>query len=88
MEDLNINEKPLDKWQQLQHCNYVNPPPPPKKNKECQIMWNWHLVLVALYHGLQLVLSKTIRIGHTTYHISVVGVHTKEYGITQLVKKL
>jgi hypothetical protein len=30
-----------------------------------------HLVLVTLYRGLQLVLSKTIRIGDTKYHISV-----------------
>lgn len=28
-----------------------------------------HLVLVALYHRLQLVLSKNIRIGDTKYHI-------------------
>ena len=28
-----------------------------------------HLVLVTLYHGLQLVLSKTFRIGDTIYHI-------------------
>ena len=28
-----------------------------------------HLVLVTLYRGLPLVLSKTIRIGDTTYHI-------------------
>ena len=28
-----------------------------------------HLVLVALHYDLQLVLSKTIRIGDTTYHI-------------------
>ena len=28
-----------------------------------------HLVLVTLYHGLQSVLSKTIRIGDTKYHI-------------------
>ena len=25
MDDLNLNEKPLGKWQQLQHCNYVTP---------------------------------------------------------------
>jgi hypothetical protein len=32
-------------------------------------MLGCHLVLVTLYHGLQLVLSKTIRIGDTKYHI-------------------
>ena len=34
-----------------------------------------HLVLVTLYRNLQLALSMTIR-------ISVVNMHTKEYGIT------
>ena len=28
-----------------------------------------HLMLVALYYGLQLVLNKAIRIGDTKYHI-------------------
>ena len=32
-------------------------------------MLSQHLVLVTLYHGLQLVLSKRIRIGDTEYHI-------------------
>ena len=32
-------------------------------------MLGLHLVLVALYHGLQSVLSKTIQIGDTKYHI-------------------
>ena len=32
-------------------------------------MLGQHLVLVTLHRKLQLVLSKTIRIGHTTYHI-------------------
>ena len=40
-----------------------------KSYKERQIMLGYHLVLVALHHGLQLVLSKTNRIGDTTYHI-------------------
>ena len=32
-------------------------------------MLDQHLVLVTLYSGLQLVLSKTIRLGDTNYHI-------------------
>ena len=35
-------------------------------------MWGKRLVLVTLYRCLQLVLSKTIRIGDTKIHISVV----------------
>ena len=31
-------------------------------------MLGWHLVLVTLHRGLQLVLSKTIVIGDTKYH--------------------
>ena len=31
-------------------------------------MLGWPLSLVTLYHGLQLVLHKTIRIGDTIYH--------------------
>jgi hypothetical protein len=37
--------------------------------KEQQIMLGEHLVLVTLQCGLQLVWSKTIRIGDTKYHI-------------------
>ena len=33
------------------------------------MMLGLHLVLVTLYRGLQLVLSKTIGIGDTRYHI-------------------
>ena len=33
------------------------------------MMLVYHLVLVALYHGLHIVLSKTIRIGDTEYRI-------------------
>jgi hypothetical protein len=33
-------------------------------------MLGWHLVLVTLYRSLDLVLSKTIRIGDTKYFIS------------------
>ena len=33
------------------------------------MMLGWRLVLVTLYRGLQLVLSKTIRIGDPKYHI-------------------
>ena len=32
-------------------------------------MLDLHLVLVSLHRGLQLLLSKTIRIGDTKYHI-------------------
>ena len=32
-------------------------------------MLGQHLVLVTIYRGLQLALSKTIRIGDTKYHI-------------------
>ena len=32
-------------------------------------MLGYHLVLVTLYHFLQLVLSKMITIGNTKYHI-------------------
>ena len=31
-----------------------------------------HLVLVTLQHNLQLVLSKTIKVGDTKYHVEVV----------------
>ena len=37
--------------------------------KEWKIMLGWHLVLVTLSCGLQLVLSKTIKIGDTEYHV-------------------
>ena len=35
-------------------------------------MLGWHLVLVTLHRALQLVLSKTIKISDTKYHISEV----------------
>ena len=35
-------------------------------------MLGLHLVLVTMHSGVQLVLGKTIRIGDTKYHISVV----------------
>jgi hypothetical protein len=32
-------------------------------------MLDYHVVLMTLYRGIQLLLSKTIRIGDTKYHI-------------------
>ena len=60
-------KKSLGKWQQLQHCKIYNTPE--FFYKEWQIVLGEHLVLVTLYCGLQLALSKTIRIGDTKYHI-------------------
>ena len=59
-------EKPLNKWLELQNCISISPP---KNYKEWQIMLDYHLVLVTLYHGLQLVRIKTIATGDTEYHI-------------------
>ena len=50
-------------------CNTTNLQSPKKNDKKWQIMVGWHLVLVTLYQGLQLELSKTIRIGDSKYHI-------------------
>ena len=48
-------------------------------------MLGYHLVLVTLYRGLQLALSTTIRIGSVII-VSVVNMHTEEYGITSSVE--
>ena len=63
MDDWNLDENSLGTWQSLQHCILEI------FYKERQIMLGQRLVLVTLYHGLQLVLSETIRIGGTKYHI-------------------
>jgi hypothetical protein len=42
---------------------------PQNYDKEWQIMLGTYLVLMTLYHGLKLVLSKRIRIGDTKYDI-------------------
>ena len=65
MDNWNLDGKSLGKWQYLQHYKSITPP----QIKECQIMWGQHLVLITLYHGLQLVMSKIIRIGDTKYLI-------------------
>ena len=52
------------------NCNIVNLYSPILCiNKELHIMWGEHLASVTLYRSSQLVLSKTIRIGDTKYHI-------------------
>ena len=66
MDDWDLDAKSLSKWQQFQHCKSIILK---KIYKKWQIMLGQHLVLVTLYHGLQLVLSKAIRIGDTKYHI-------------------
>ena len=66
MHDWNLGEKSLDKWQVIATLSIYNPP---KFYKQWQTMLGSHLVLVTLYRGLQLVLSKTIRIGDTKYHV-------------------
>ena len=50
----------------MQHCNSIIPQ---NIDKEWQVMLGYHLVLVTLYRGLQLVVSKTIIIGDYKYHI-------------------
>ena len=62
MDDWNLDEKSPGKGHQLQHHKSITLP---KIYKEWQIMLGQHLVLVTLHHGLQLVLSKTIRIADT-----------------------
>jgi hypothetical protein len=66
MDDWCWDENLFDKWQSSQHREYVIPK---KVYKEWQIMLGYHLVFVILRCGLQLVLGKTIRIGHPKYHI-------------------
>ena len=55
------------------NSNTVNLQSPQIKNKQMirndNIILGYHLVLVTLYQCLQLLLSKTIRIGDTKYHI-------------------
>ena len=51
------------------NCNTVKMICPIFFYKEWQIMLGQHLVLVSLHQGLQLVLSTTIRVGDTNYHI-------------------
>ena len=51
-------------------CNTVNLYNPPKNvYKEWQLLLGLYLVLVTLYRGVQLVVSMTIRIGVTKYHV-------------------
>ena len=60
-----MDENPLGKWQQLQHCKSIIP------HKFFQEMRNnvgLTFSVSELYRDLQLVLSKTIRIGDTKYH--------------------
>ena len=66
MDDQILNEKLLGKRQKLQHCKSIIPQ---NTYKEWQIMLGYHFVLVTLYYSLQLVLSKTMRIGDTKHHI-------------------
>ena len=66
MDDWKLDEKSLSKWQYLQHCK---PRIIKSSYKEQQILSGYHLVLVTLHRGLQLVLSKTIRLGDSKYHI-------------------
>ena len=49
--------------------NTVNALSPKKITRNDKSCWVNILVLVTLYRGLQLILSKTIRIGDTKYHI-------------------
>ena len=49
-------------------CNTLNLQPP-RKLQEMTNNVGFNLVLVTLDRGLQLALSKTIRIGDTKYHI-------------------
>ena len=62
----NMDEKTLSKWQYLQHNKSAIPQ---MIYMEWQIMLDYHLVLVTLYRGIPLVLSKTIRIDDTIFHI-------------------
>ena len=62
MDDWNLDEKSLIKWQYLQ--KYVN-----FFFKKWQIMLGLHVVSVHYMCGLQLVLSKINRIGDTKYNI-------------------
>ena len=66
MDDWNLDEHSLGKWQWLQHGKSIIPP---NIYKEWQVMVREQLVLVTLYCNLQLVLSKAIIIGDTKYHI-------------------
>ena len=56
------------------NCNNVNLQSLNFFYKEWQIIIGYDLVLVTLHWGLQLVSSKTIRIGDTKYDISVLEV--------------
>ena len=64
MDDRNQDGKPLSKWQYLQHRKSIMPK---FCYKEWQIMLGLHSMLVTLLYtsDLQLVLSKTNRIGDT-----------------------
>jgi hypothetical protein len=62
MDDWNLDETSFDKWHLLQYYKVIIPQ---ELNKEWQILWGSHLVLVTLHRNLQLVLSKTIRIVDT-----------------------
>ena len=50
-------------------CHIVNQLGPKFVYKECQILIGQHVPLVTLQCSLQLVLSKTIKIGDTNYYI-------------------
>ena len=56
----------LSKWQYLQHCTSTMLK---SVYKEWRNMLGWHFVLVAPYCNVQLVSSKTIKIGDTIYYI-------------------
>ena len=76
MDDWNLVEKSLSKWQYLQHSESTMPNFLffyflTRNDKYCYIN---RLVSVTLHHGLQLVMSKTIRIDDINTLPTPVGV--------------
>ena len=65
MDDWNLDENHLVSDNNWNIVNLWSP----NIYKEWEIMLGLHLVLVTLYHGLQLVLSKTIQNGDIKNHI-------------------
>ena len=64
-----MDEKTLSNWKNLQHCKSI-------MHKLFDKAWQTFIGLgfsvgdsVTLHEGLQLLLSKTIRIGYNKYHI-------------------
>ena len=65
MDGCNVDEKPLGNWQWLQHCKYIIP----HINEQGMAKAVGLTIFVAdTTPSLQLVLSKTIKIGDTEYH--------------------